>query len=267
MSSDNKRMTGYQYITNTTPTTFQLAGSIAARATVTYNIPLSLSFLVQLDFFLGNLNDSGLTIEVYSWGPGVYITGAIGEITLNASHLRLDVEYYSSAASDAKLAEQKSKAHQWNFLNTAHQTQSIAMTAGNVYPIQLVLLNGLVRFVWFLLRQSTTGAGLTTGTQISNFEWRDSNNTSIQNSVLTRDAIGSREFDSVFFQNNYAYPSCFVPRPMELIKHPCNTGFQYFDNMFLNITAASTATVTVNVYAIQWSILQLTKEGQLSVNN
>jgi len=273
MSSDNKRMTGYQYITNTAPTTFQLAGSIAAGATVTYNIPLSLSFLVQLDFFLGNLNDLGLTIEVYSWGPGVYITGAIGDITLNASRLRLDAEYYSSAASDAKLAEQKSKAHQWKFLNTAHQTQSVAMTTRNIYPIQLVLLNGLVPFIWFLLlRQSTTGAGLTTGMQISNFEWQDSNNTSIQNGVLTRDAIacfeyGSREFNSVFFQNNYVYPTCFVPRPMDLIQHPCNTGFQYFENMFLNITATSTATVAVNVYVIQWLILQLTKEGQLSVDN
>jgi len=144
MSSNNKRMTGYQYITNTAPTTFQAAGSIAASALVTYNIPLSLSFLVQLDFFLGNLNDLGLTIEVYSWGPGVYITGAVGDITLNASRLRLDAKYYSSAASDAKLAEQKSKAHQWKFLNTTHQTQSIAMTAGNIYNIQLVSLNGLV---------------------------------------------------------------------------------------------------------------------------
>jgi len=272
MSSNNERMTGYQYITNTAPTTFQAAGNIAASASVTYNIPLSLSFLVQLDFFLGNLNDLGLTIEVYSQGPGVYITGAIGDITLNASCLRLDVEYYSSMASDAKLAEQKSKAPQWKFLNTAHQTQSLAMTAGNVYPIQLVLLNSLVPFVWFLLRQSTTGAGLTMGTQISNFEWGDSNNTNIQNGVLTRDAIarykyGSREFNSVFFQNNYAYQSCFVPRPMDLIQHPCNPGFQYFDNMFLNITAASTATVIVDVYAVQWSILQLTKEGQLSVDN
>jgi len=41
-------------------------------------------------------------------------------------------EYYSSAASDAKLAEQKSKPHQWKFLNTAHQTQSFAMTVGNI---------------------------------------------------------------------------------------------------------------------------------------
>jgi len=39
MTSDNKRMTGYQYITNTAPTTFQSAGNIAAGATVTYNIP------------------------------------------------------------------------------------------------------------------------------------------------------------------------------------------------------------------------------------
>jgi len=102
---------------------------------VTYNIPLLLSFLVQLDFFLGNLNDSGLTIQVYSRGPGVYITGAVGDITLNALGLRLDAEYYLSAASNAKLAEQKSKPHQWKFLNTAHQTQSLAMTAGNIYPI------------------------------------------------------------------------------------------------------------------------------------
>jgi len=84
MSSDNVKMSGYQYITNTAPTTFQAAGNIAAGASVTYNIPLSPSFLVQLDFFLGNLNNSGLTIEVYSRGPGVYITGAVGDITLNA---------------------------------------------------------------------------------------------------------------------------------------------------------------------------------------
>jgi hypothetical protein len=176
MSSNNVKMTSYQYITNTAPTTFQSAGSIVARASVTYNIPLSPSFLVQLNFFLGNLNNSGLTIDVYSRGPGVYITGAVGDITLNASWLRLDAEYYSGAAVDAKLAEQKLKVHYWKFLNTAHQTQLLAMTANNIYPIQLVLFNGLVPFIWFLLRQSTTSAGLTTGTQITSFQWLDSNN-------------------------------------------------------------------------------------------
>jgi len=196
MTSNNLKMTGYQYITNTAPTTFQSAGSIAAGAMVTYNIPLLLSFLVQLDFFLCNLNDSGLTIQVYSRGPGIYITGAIGDITLNALCLRLDAQYYLSAAADAKLAEQKSKPHQWKFLNTAHQTQSVAMTAGNIYPIQLVSLNGLVPFCWFLLRQSVTGSGLTTGTQITNFEWCNSHNTSLQNGVLTRDAIAHYEYST-----------------------------------------------------------------------
>jgi len=167
MTSNHVKMTSYQYITNTAPTTFQSAGTIAAGA---LTIPLLLSFLVQLDFFLGNFNNSGLTIQVYSRGPGVYITGAMGDITLNASRLRLDAEYYSSVASDAKLAEQKSKPHQRKFLNTAHQTQSVAMTAGNIYPIQLVLLNGLVPFLWFIMHQSTTRAGLTTGMQLTNFE-------------------------------------------------------------------------------------------------
>jgi len=250
-------MTSYQYITNTAPTTFQLAGTIAARAMVTYNIPLLLSFLVQLDFFLGNLDDSGLTIQVYSRGPGVCITGAMGDITLNASCLRFDAKYYLSVASGKKLAEQKSKPHQWKFLNTAHQTQSVAMTAGNIYPIQQVLLNGLIPFMWLIMRQSITSAGLMTGTQ---------------NGVLTRDTIacyeyGTREFDSVFFQQVYAYPICWVPRPMELIKHLANVGFQYLENSLLNISAASTATVTVDVYAIQWEILQLSPDGQLSINN
>jgi len=77
MTSNNVKMTGYQYITNTAPTTFQSAGSIADGASVTYNIPLSPSFLVQLDFFLGNLNNSGLTIEVYS-GPSA-TTGQLCE--------------------------------------------------------------------------------------------------------------------------------------------------------------------------------------------
>jgi len=95
---------------------------------------------------------------------------------------------------------------------------------------------------------------------------------SLQNGVLTRDAIarykyGSRGFNSVFFQNNYAYLTCWVPRPMELIQHLANTGFQYLENSLLNITAASTTTVTVNVYAVRWAILQLTQDGQLSVNN
>jgi len=210
---------------------------------------------VQLDFFLGNLNDSGLTIQVYSRGPGVYITGAISDITLNALHLRLDAEYYLSAAADAKLAEQKSKPHQWKFLNTTHQTQSMTMTTGNIYPIQLVSLNGLVPFVWFIMHQSATSASLTTGMQLTNFEWRDLLNMSLQNGVLTRDTIarygyGTREFDSVFFQQVYAYPSCWVPWPMELIKCLANTRFKYLENSFLNITAASMATVTVNVYAV-----------------
>jgi len=73
LAMTNVKMTSHQYITNTAPTTFQSAGTIVAQALVTYNIPLSLSFLVQLDFFLGNLNDSGLTIQVYSRRPGVYI--------------------------------------------------------------------------------------------------------------------------------------------------------------------------------------------------
>jgi len=248
------------------------AGSIAAGALITYNIPLSTSFLVQLNFFLVNLNNSGLTIEVYSRGPGVYITGAVGDITLNALRLRLDAEYYSSAAVDAKLAEQKSKVHTWKFLNTAHQMQLLAMTANNIYPVQLVLLSTLVPFIWFLLRQSTTGAGLTTGTQITSFQWLDSNNLSLQNGVLKKDAIARFEqvtcnFDSVFFQNNYVYPTVWVPQPMEILKHPVCNGFQYFNNFFLSITAAVTATVTLDAYALRWSILTLSPDGRLSINN
>jgi len=153
-----------------------------------------------------------------------------------------------------------------------HQTQSIAMTSGNIYPIQLVSLNGLVPFVWFIIHQSITGTSLTAGTQLTNFKWRDSHNTSLQNRALTRDAIaryevGTREFNSIFFQQVFAYPTCWVPRPMELIQHLANTGFQYLENSFLHITAASTATMTVDVYAVQWAILQLNPEGQLLVDN
>jgi len=64
MSSHNVKMTSYQHIRNTAPTTFQSMGSIVAGGFVTYNIPLLLFFLVQLDFFLSNLNESGLTIQV-----------------------------------------------------------------------------------------------------------------------------------------------------------------------------------------------------------
>jgi len=89
---------------------------------------------------------------------------------------------------------------------------------------------------------------------------------------LTRDAIarfeqGTRNFDSVFFQNNYIYPTVWVPHPMEILKHPACNGFQWMDNCFLSITAAVTATVTLDAYALRWSILTLTPEGQLSTDN
>jgi len=116
------------------------------------------------------------------------------------------------------------------------------------------------------MQQSTTRAGLTTGMQKTSYEWRDSHNVSLQNGVLTRDEIarfevGTHEFDSVFFQQVFAYPTCWVPRPMEIIKHPANVWFQWLENLFLCITAAVTA---VDVYAICWAILQY---GQLSVDN
>jgi len=196
MTSNNVKMTSYQYITNTAPTTFQSAGTIVAGASVTYNIPLLLLFLVQLDFFLGNLNDLGLTIQVYSRGPGVYITRVMGDITMNASWLRLDAEYYSSAAADSKLAEQKSKPHQWKFLNTAHSMEQESLT------------------------QSSSSRFM-----------------------------------------HIQHVGC-----LELIKHLANTGFQYLEKSFLNITSAVTATIVVDVYAVCLAILQLSPDGQLSVD-
>jgi len=120
--------------------------------------------------------------------------------------------------------------------------------------------------------QSTTGAGLTTGTKITNFKWCNSHNTSLQNGVLTREGIAryeyrTRELNSVFFQQNFAYPTCFVPRPMKIIQHQSNVGFQYLDNSFLCINAAVTATIVVDVDAVHWAILQLSLDGQLSLDN
>jgi len=60
---------------------------------------------------------------------------------------------------------------------------------------------------------------------------------------------------------------CKLGRPCGLIKHPANTGFQYLENSFLSISAATTAPVTLNVYAVHWAILQLAPGGQLSVDN
>jgi len=111
-----------------------------------------------------------------------------------------------------------------------------------------------------------------TGIQIASFQWLDSNNVSLQNGVLTRDAItryeqGTQNFDSVFFQNNFVYPCVWVPHPIKILKHPACNGFQDFDNCFLSITAAVTATVTLDAYALRWSILTLSPDGQLSIDN
>jgi len=77
MTSNNVKMTGYQYITNTAPTTFQSAGSIAARATVTYKIPLAVLFgaagLLPWQSQQLWAHHSGIlkgTQGIYHWGGG-----------------------------------------------------------------------------------------------------------------------------------------------------------------------------------------------------
>jgi len=94
------------------------------------------------------------------------------------------------------------------------------------------LLNGLVPFIWFILWQSNTRAGLTKGTHITSFQWLDSNNASLR-----------------------------------MVKHPTCNGFQFLENTFLSITAAVTATITLDAYALRWSILTLSPDGQLSIDN
>jgi len=53
---------------------------------------------------------------------------------------------------------------------------------------------------------------------------------------------------------------------MEIIKHQANMGFQWLEESFLCITVVVTATMAVDVYAVCWAILQLSPDGQLSVD-
>jgi len=67
-----------------------------------------------------------------------------------------------ASGCDTKTADEQKMVHHWKFLTTGNQRQSIAMTSGNVYPMQLQSLNGLVPYAWFGLENSLTGAGLYT---------------------------------------------------------------------------------------------------------
>lgn len=269
-SYDTDRLTGLASTYNIDPSTFGANQTIAAGATATVSLPMIGSFLDQLHFFMGALNQTGLELQVYSRGAAAMLTGASSDISVGAARLRFRAEFYSGKATDQKTTDEKKVVHHWKFLNSITQRQSIGMTVGNTYTPQLQSLNGLVPYVWFGLRSSLTGAGLYTWTAIGDYELLDSQNQSLQNGVRITDAVARYEiapenFDSELFTVMPIVPVCHVENPMVLLSHPVNTGAQWYSNNFLSVKAASTGTYNIDVYAKRWAVLELDVDGNLRV--
>jgi len=249
-------------------TTFGSYATIAAGATVTYSIPLSCMLLDQIKFFTGSLGSAGLIVEVLSNGPACVIMPAADAsgINLVASRLRITVETISQRDAEALIKEHRSRNHLYKVLDTAHQSFSLSTTAGIVYNQQLQALNGLVPFATITLRASLTGAGLYTYTAITNYDLRNKQNVLLLNGFwvpfyISNNLVVAREFDTLFWTLANAVPLCFVNKPGELIKHPCNIGAEAWLNNFISFTAAATGTFTIDVYIFCWSSLVIQANG------
>ncbi|MHB9057133.1 MAG: hypothetical protein ACYC2P_13465 [Paludibacteraceae bacterium] len=266
------RLTGLASSYNISPSTFGSNGTLAAGASVTVSIPLISSFIDQLHFFMGALNQTGLELQVYARGPDCMEVGLPSALSLTATRLRFTVEQYSGKATDSKIEDMRRVVHDWKFLNSVTQRHTISMTAGNKYSPQLQSLNGLVPFAWFGLRASTSGVGLYNFTPITDYELLDEQNRTLQNGVRISDAIARFEqapdnFDSKLYTTVPIIPLIHIERPMVLLSHPVCTGFQFYNNNFLSITAGSTGTYNLDIYAKRWTVLQLSPDGVLSVDN
>jgi len=251
-----------QSLTNTSATTFGSYATIAVGATVTYSIPLSCMFLDQIKFFTGSLGLASLIVEVLSNGPSCIITpaGTPASINLVASRLRITVETISQRDAEALIKEHRLQDNLYKVLETAHQSFSLSTTAGIVYNQQLQALNGLVPFATLTLRASLTGTRLYTYTAITDYDLRNKQNVLLLGGFrvpfyISNNLVAAREFDSQFWTLSNTVPLCFVNKPGELIKHPCNIGAEAWLNNFISFTAAATGTYMITVYIYWWSSL------------
>jgi len=259
-----------QSFTNTSVTTFGSYATIAAGATVTYSIPLSCMFLDQIKFFTGSLGLAGLIVEVLSNGLACVITPAatLAGINLVASRLRITAETISQRDAEALIKEHRSQDHLYKVLDTAHQSFSLLTTLGIIYNQQLQALNGLVPFATLTLRASLSGAGLYTYTAITDHDLRNEQNVSLLGGFrvpfyISNNLVAAREFDTQFWTLSNAVPLCFVNKPGELIKHPCNIGAEAWLNNFISSTAAATGKFTITVYIYRWSSLLVKNDGSV----
>jgi len=261
-----------QALTNMSATSFGSYATIAAGATVTYSIPLSCMFLDQIKFFTGSLGSAGLIVEVLSNGPACIIMPAVtpAGINLVATRLRITAETISQRDAEALIKEHKLRDHLYKILDTAHQSFSLSTTAGIVYNYQLQALNGLVPFATLTLRASMTGAGLYTYTPITDYDLRNKQNVLLLNGFrvlfyILNSLVAAREFDTQFWTLSNTVPLCFVNKPSELIKHPCNIGAEAWLNNFISFTAATTGTYTVDVLIYRWSSLVVRSDGSVMI--
>jgi len=226
--------------------------------------------LDQIKFFTGSLGSAGLIVEVLLNGPACVITPAATPASINlvATRLRITVETISQRNAEALIKEHRSRDHLYKVLDTAHQSFSLSTTAGKQYNYQLQALNGLVPFATITLRASLTGAGLYTYTPITDYHLRNKQNVSLLGGFrvpfyISNNLVVAREFDTQFWSISGAVLLCFVSKPGELIKHPCNIGAEAWLNNFISFTVAATGTFTITVYIYCWSSLLVKSDSSV----
>jgi len=198
---------------------------------VTYSIPLSCMFLDQIKFFTGSLGLAGLIVEVLLNGPACVITTTVDAsgINLVVSRLRITAETISQCNAEALIKEHRLQDHLYKVLDTAHQSFSLLTTVGIIYNYQLQALNGLVPFATITLRSSLRGTRLYTYTTITDYDLKNKQKVLLLGGFrvlfyISNNLVVAREFDSQFWTLSNSVPLCFVNKPGELIKHPCNIG-------------------------------------------
>jgi len=201
-----------------------------------------------------------LIVEVLQNGPACVIMPAAtpAGINLVATRLRITAETISQRNAEALIKEHRLRDHLYKVLDTAHQSFSLSTTAGIVYSQQLQALNGLVPFATLTLRASLSGARLYTYTTITDYDLRNKQNVLLLGGFhvpfyISNNLIVAREFDTQFWTLSNTVPLCFVSKPGELIKHPCNIGAEAWLNNFISFTAAATGAFTIDVLIYCWS--------------
>ena len=248
--------------------------AIANGGTATYRVPLPMLWFQQSEAWLQSHKGDILIRVVLRPSSDTVTAGSTTSVIITSATLIVEDESFIDGSYQERQEEIHGKIPCDNLFTDfkCQQFPSLSYTQGTSQTHVLTGITGPVNFIFFFVRSSPVNASnINTFSAITSFEIQDPNGKNIigGSAILSADwlsMIAPSYLPSQLTLNKNIYGYFFCDSPMKTIESGSNTGFYTFTGKErLVITAASTATVQVDVFAYCTANARVLPNGMITL--